>query len=793
MVGAGLLAPLDRKLLRDLWHVRGQILAIALVIAAGIATMVMASGTLNSLTETRQAYYERNRFADIFAHARRAPDSVAEGIALIEGVSRVSARIVQDVLLDMPAMDEPVRGRVISLPPEGVPRVNDFTLRTGRLPRDGYPDEVVVLQSFADAHGLEPGDTVTANFMGTRRHFVMVGTALSPEFIYAIAPGSFVPDDRAFGVFWMNERAVEAATNLQGAVNDIVVQIRRDAVPDDVIRQIDALLEAYGGTGAYTRADQPSHAFIEGELDQLSVLASIVPPVFLGVAAFLLNLVVGRLIDTEREQIGLLKAFGYGSPAVGWHYVKFVLVIGLIGVAIGMAAGIWLGHSMTRLYTSFFHFPFLYFSLDIATAGLAVAASLAAAVLGAALSIRRAIVLAPAVAMRPPPPTAYRRGLLDRAGVSWLFGAGGRMVLRHVLRTPVRSGLTSLGIAFSIALLISSLFFLDSIDRMLEIFFHDTQHQDLSVSFVETRGDQVAADLLHIPGVLAVDLHRSTPVRLTNGTRSERLALTGRDPDASLSRLLDADGEEIVLPRQGIALSDSLAGSLDAGVGDILRIEVLEGRQPVIDAPVTLIVREYVGSNAYMRRDALNRLLQEPPSANLADLAIDPRHQEVIYAALTDSPQVLGIGRRSAMLERFRSLIDESMVTTILFYIGFASTIAVGVVYNSARISLAERGRELASMRVLGYHRREVAMILVGELALLVAIALPVGCLLGYFLALGMATQFASDLFRLPFIVYPSTFAYSSIIVIAASIGAALLVVRRISRLDLIGVLKTRE
>ncbi|MEQ9812779.1 MAG: FtsX-like permease family protein [Azospirillaceae bacterium] len=793
MVAGRLLAPLDRKLLRDLWHVRGQIVAIALVIAAGIATMVMASGTLNSLTETRQAYYERNRFADIFAHARRAPAGIVDDIARIEGVSRVSARIVQELLVDMPAMDEPVRGRVISLPRDGDPRVNDFTLRTGREPREGYPDEVVVLQSFADAHGLEPGDTITANFMGTRRHFVMVGTALSPEFIYAIAPGSFVPDDRRFGVFWMNERVVEAASNLEGAVNDIVVQIRRDAAPDDIIRQIDTLLEPFGGTGAYARTDQPSHAFIEGELDQLSVLASIVPPVFLAVAAFLLNLVVGRLIDTEREQIGLLKAFGYGGLSVGWHYVKFVLAIGVVGVVIGMVAGIWLGHSVTRLYTGFFHFPFLHFRLDFGTAGIAVAASLTAAVLGAALSIRRAMVLAPAIAMRPPPPTSYRRGLLERAGISSLLGAAGRMVVRHVLRTPVRSALTSLGVAFSVALLISSLFFLDSIDRMLEIFFEDTQYQDLSVSFVERRGDDVANDLLHIAGVLAVDLHRSAPVRLTHGTRSERLALTGRDPQASLSRLLDADGDEIVLPGQGITLSNSLATSLDVEVGDILRVEVLEGRRPVIDTPVTLIVREYVGANAYMRRDALNRLLQEPPSANAADLAIDPGFQETIYAALTESPQVLGVDRRAATLERFRALIDDSMVTTILFYIGFASTIAVGVVYNSARISLAERGRELASMRVLGYHRHEVALILVGELALLVAAALPVGCVLGYFLARGMATEFASDLFRLPFIVYPSTFAFAAIIVIAASIGAALLVVRRVSRLDLISVLKTRE
>lgn len=793
MVIVSFLTPLDRKLVRDLWHVRGQVLAIALVIAAGIATMVMASGTLTSLQETQQAYYERNRFADIFTHARRAPEAVVDQIGVIDGVSRVEGRIVQDVLIDMPSMREPVRGRVISLPRDGEPRVNALTLRTGRLPRPGHPDEVVVSEAFAEAHGLTIGDRIEANLMGMRRHLILVGTALSPEFVYAISPGSFVPDDRRFGVFWMGEDAAAAASDLNGAINDIILQIRRDASFNDIVRQIDLILEPYGGTGAYGREDQASHAFINGEMEELSVLASVVPPVFLVVAAFLLNLVVGRLIDTEREQIGLLKAFGYGDAAVGWHYLKFVLVMASVGVVLGIVLGVWLGRSLTELYTTFFHFPFLYYSLDIATAGIAVSASLVAAVLGALLAIRRAIVVTPAVAMRPPPPATYRRGVLDRLGASWLLGTAGRMIARHIARTPARSALTSLGIAFSVALLISSLFFLDSIDRMLEVFFHDNQHQDLTVVFIDQTGDDVAADLLHIPGVLSVDLARDVAVRLTNGTRSERLGLAGRDANASLSRLLDRDGQEITLPERGIVLSDGLAETLNAETGDILRMDVLEGARPTVDLPVVLVIQEHIGTNAYMRRDALNRLMQEAPSATSANLAIDPRFDEQIYAALTESPQVLGISRRTALLERFRQLIDQSMVTTVLFYIAFASTIAIGVVYNSARITLAERGRELASMRVLGYHHREVSTILVGELAVLVAVAIPVGCLLGYLLARLMVSQFGSDLFRLPFIIYPSTFAYAALIVIAASLCAALLVVRRVARLDLVSVLKTRE
>jgi putative ABC transport system permease protein len=422
-----------------------------------------------------------------------------------------------------------------------------------------------------------------------------------------------------------------------------------------------------------------------------------------------------------------------------------------------------------------------------------VLASLGAALAGAGLAVRRAVRIAPAVAMRPPAPLTYRRSLLDRIGLTWLLGAGGRMVLRNVLRRPVRSGLTALGVAFSLALLVSNLFLISSLERMLEVFFHDTQYQDVTVTFVETRGQEVRHELAHLPGVIAVDLARSVPVRLVSGPRSERMSLTGRDADAQLTRVLDENEEQIALPETGLALSAVTAEELGVGAGDTLRVEVLSGRRPVLEVPLTLVMRDYIGTSAYMTREALNRALGDPPSADYADLAVDPADLDALYAELTDSPMVLGVSRREAGLERLRALIDESLVVSILIYIGFAAVIAVGVVYNSARIALAERGRELASMRVLGYHRREVALLLVGELAVLVAIALPVGCVLGYFVAYGLVQQFGSDLFRLPFVITPPTYAWASLVIIAASIAAALIVVRRVRRLDLIAVLKTRE
>lgn len=787
------LAILDRKLARDLWRIRGQVLAIALVIAAGVATMVMANGTYHSVSETREAYYDRYRFADIFAGANRAPETLATRLAEIPGVARVETRIVDNVLLDMPDMAEPVRGQVLSLSEGETATVNAIALRQGRMPLEAYPDEVVVNEAFAEAYDLLPGAILEANLNGRRRDLTVVGIALSPEYIYAIAPGDFVPDNRRFGVLWMGREGLEAAYDLEAAFNQVSLATTRTAIEGDVIQAVDTLLRPYGGIGAFGREDQQSHTFVQSELDQLQSLSTIIPPIFLAVAAFLLHLVIGRLIDTEREQVGLMKAFGFSNLAVGWHYVKLVLVIACLGIGIGFVGGYYLGRGMTVLFAEFYRFPFLYFALDGTTFAIAGLVSLAASLAGALGAVRRAVRLEPAVAMRPPPPATYRRTMLDRLHLTWAFGAEGRMVLRHILRWPLRSSLTVLGISLSTALLISTLFFLDSIDEMIDLFFFETQRQDVTVSFTLPAEDAVAANLAHLPGVFAVELFRSVPARLIHGPLRERIGITGREPDARLSLINDVDGNEVKMPSDGIVLNDAMADALDARVGDLLTVEILDGRQPILTVPVSLVIREYVGRAAYMEREALNRLVGDGQVASGAYLAADPAFHDALFFELTQSPAVAGVSRRLASLETFRELIDRSMGTSILFYIGFASLIAIGVVYNSARISLSERARELASMRVLGFYRGEVAVLLLGELAVFTFVAIPVGCVLGYLLAAGMVSEFASDLFRLPLIVEPSTYAYAAIVVIVSALLSGALVARRVAKLDLIAVLKTRD
>lgn len=787
------LSILDRKLLRDLRAIKGQALAIALVIAAGVTTVVMAIGTQVSLGEIRRAYYERYRFADIFAEAERVPLDVAGRVAGIEGVAAVEPRIIRGALLDLPALPEPVRALLHSLPDSGEPAVNALLLREGRLPEPGRADEILVNEAFALAHGFHPGDRLDAVVNGRWRPLAIVGIAMSPEFVYVIGPGSLVPDDRRYAILWMGRAAMEAAFDYEGAFNALALSLRRETPARPVIDAIDALLAPYGGRGAYDRSDQLSDSFLKSDLEQLGTLALLLPPVFLLVAAYLLAMVMNRLVETERAEIGLAKAFGYTDRELGLHYLKFALAITAGGILIGFVSGTLMGRSITALYTDYYKFPYLTYVIDGRVYLLAAAASLAAGVLGVMGAVRRTLALPPAIAMRAPPPARYAQGALERLGLTGGLPPLWRMALRHVTRFPVRAGLAVLGVSASIAVLVMSFFFGDSIETMIDTFFFETERQDATVQFGVEHGEEVARALAGLPGVRHVELRRHVATRLTHGRHTERIAITGLPQQSVFTRLTRVDGGPLDLPPRGLVLSRALADKLDARPGSMIDLAFLQGRRGKARVPVIGIADTLVGLTAYMERRALNRLLGEGAVADAAYLGLDPAREEAFYAAVKETPAIAGLSVKRAAYGEFRRILDESFLTMIAFYVTLAMVIAIGVVYNNARITLAERSRELASLRVLGFHEAEVAEILLVELGVLTLVALPVGCLLGIGLVHLMAELFSTDLYRIPRVIHGASFGMALTFVLVASALAGLAVVRRVRDFDLVSVLKTRE
>ncbi len=784
---------LDRKLFRDLWQMRGQALAICMVMACGVAAFVMSLSMLHSLENTQERYYEDYQFPDIFAHLKRAPKALLDRLVEIPGVSQAQARIVEDVTLDLPTLPEPAVGRLISLPEHGEPMMNRLYLRRGRWLEPGRTEEVLANEAFTDAHGLHPGDRLVAIINGRRQDLRIVGIVLSPEYVYQIRPGDLLPDSKRFGVLWMNELDLAAAFDMEGAFNDLTLRLMPGAAEQEVIRRVDRLTADYGSAGSYGRIDQVSNVFIVNELRQLRSMALIVPIIFLGVAAFLMNIVITRLIGTQREQIATLKAFGYGRVEIGWHYLKMVLVLVFIGTVLGTAAGTWMGSGLTALYTRFFHFPVLRYSLDPPVIGLSFLICAGAASLGAIGAVWRAMRQPPAEAMRPEPPQSFRPTLVERLGMQRFFSPALRMILRQMERRPMRAVLSALVIALAVAILVVGDFASGAVDYSLETHFILAQRQDVTVLFAEPNEGRVVYDLGHLPGVRCCESFRTVPVRLRLGPRSRRMGIQGVDQFGELNRLIDTHHKQVILPSDGLVLSRKLAEVLDAHVGDTLTVEVLEGTRPTREILVADLLEDVLGMNAYMERSALNRLMREGPLVSGAYLAVDSARMDELYAKLKNCPRVAVVVVKEAALKSFRETIAENLLVMKSFIVAFACIIAFGVVYNSVRITLAERARELATLRVIGFTRAEVSRILLGELAVLTVIAIPGGLWLGHLLAELDTRANDTELFRLPLWIEPSTYGFAAVVTLLAALVSGLIVRRQIDQLDLVSVLKSKE
>jgi len=782
-----------RMLLRDLWHLRGQLLAAALVVACGVASFLSMRLMYESLLFARDDYYRELRFADVFVQLKRAPDSLGKRIAEIPGVAAVRIRVVMGVTLDVPGLPEPATGRLVSIPDRREPMLNDLYLRRGRYIEPGHAEEVIASEAFAVANHLEVGNEVGAVINGRWKRLRIVGIALSPEYIYEVGAGSMFPDNKRFGVLWMGHQALSAAFDMDGAFNDVALALSAGALEADVITRLDLMLERYGGLAAYGRSDQVSHRFISDEISQNRISSTWVPAIFLGVATFLLHLVLSRLVALQRTQIGLLKAFGYGNAAVGTHYLKLALVTVLAGVAIGIVAGLYLGESMTGLYRDFYRFPHLAFRVSPQVVGLGVLISLAAAAFGALSAVNRAARLPPAEAMRPEPPASYHAGALERLPLQRALPPAGRMIVRGIARRGWKSALSLLGIACAAGMLVLGGFFFDSIDYLMRVQFHEIQRDDVTVFFNQALSRGVRHEIARLPGVLRAEPFRVVPARLAFEHHTRRTDIIGLGEASDLHRLVDRQLHPIALPPDGLVLSRKLAEVLAVGAGESVRVEVLEGARPVRVVAVAALADDLVGISAYMDIGALNRLMREDALVSGAWLAVDPRFAPALNETIKRTPGIAGSAFSAATLRSFQDILDRSLRISTTINVIFACIIAFGVVYNGARIALSERGNELASLRVLGFTRGEVAAILLGEQGVLTLLAIPLGFALGVSICWWLSLRLQTELYRIPLVLSSATFAFSLAVVCAAALVSGLLVARRINRFDLVAVLKTRE
>lgn len=790
---------LNRKLLRDLRLMWSQALTIALVVASGIGGFVASLSAVDSLALSRDRYYLEGRFADIFSTVKRAPHAVAGRLLELPGVADVQTTLEQMVRVELAGSSDPVVGRLIGLDRKRPQQMNLVSVKQGRViafagdstVQSGNDLEALVSETFASARGVKPGDRIGALIDGKHRWLVITGRALSPEYVFAGMAG--MPDPRGFAVFWVDREALAAAYNMEGAFNQVAVRLAPGASEHAVLDSVNRVLAQYGGVDAVAREDQMSHKMLLNELKEQRVLGTVLPSIFLAVAAFLLNVVLSRQVSTQREQIATLKAVGYDNSTITWHYLKFVLAVVAVGLVGGVVLGYVLGQYYMQLYSEFFAFPAQTYVLSPWLVMLGGAVTAATAVAGALHAIAATVSLAPAEAMRPPSPGTYRPTLLERIGLKHLLSPATQIILRNMERKPLRTLIAIGGMAASLAIVVMGNFSRDAIDYIVNSTFNFALRSDVTVSLINADHASIGNELAREPGVLGVEAGRDVPVRFSNGHLEYRGAIQGFADPSELRRVIDVEGMVSPIPADGLLLTDRLAARLHVAPGDALQVEILEGDRRTESLVVAATSSEMMGMNAYMRRDAVNRLLREGDMATSFGLLVERGREPDLLARLKEVPRVAGTFSKATMLRNLDEISARNIRIMSTIMTVFALVIAYGVVYNSARVALAERAWELASLRVLGFTRGEVAKLFFGELAIELLIALPLGMLMGYGLTLLILDLLKSDQFNFPLAIRPSTYAFAAIAVVFAAAISALIVQRRINRLDLVGVLKTRE
>jgi len=705
-------SPLDRKAVRELTGMKSQTFTIALVAACGIIILISYLTAYDSLRHAVELFYRSSRFADVFAFVKLAPNSLVPNLLEIDGVDVLETRILSEATLILPGVNEPVTARLHSLPDAGPEILNRVHLTRGRMPAPNSPGEAIVSEAFAKANRLAPGSEFAAVINGRLQRLNVVGIGLSPEYVYVLRNGSMMPDDKHFGIVWMSEKTLSEMLNYQGTWNSLSIRLRPGASASDVIRNLDRILNRYGGIGAYARKDQASNMLLESEMTEIETMAVALPTIFLGVAAFLLNVVLARLVSRQREQIATLKALGYSSFSIALHYFKIVTMMVLLGVLLGFFPGVWLGRAMTNLYTDYFRFPSLDYVFTPLVPVLAITASLGAALLGAFTSLRDAFRLAPAEAMRPPAPPAYQRSLIEYAARN--LSAKTKMAVRNSTMRPMRTALSILGLSFSLGILLIGLFWSDTISFLIRFQFNFAQREDVTVVFNNLVSGKSINELRSIPGVLYAEGYRMVPVRFQNGNLTEDAALIGIPESSRLRPLFNVRMQRIVVPPDSLLMNVRMAERLHVRPGEIIQVEILEGQKRVVPVVLTLTVEELLGMGAYMEMDTLHRLMKEDDALSTAALTIDPRLADSLFIHLKGLPLVSSVDSKGMQLVMFRKIITDMLLIMGFFFVGFASVIAVGVVYNMVMVSLSERSWELASLRVLGFTRDEVFRVLVG-------------------------------------------------------------------------------
>ncbi|GAB4128030.1 ABC transporter permease [Thermopirellula anaerolimosa] len=789
---------LHRRLLRELRGGGMSVVSIVLIAAVGTGCYVAMRSAHRNLSDAKNRYYAQGRMADFWIQLKKVPTDEVARLRTLPWVTEIQPRIRFPATVDLGEGRKPISGLALSLPDTRRPVLNDVVLRMGGYFTPGRRNEVIVNHSFAEAHGLKPGSRFRLLLQGKQEEVVVVGTAMSCEFVYALGPGSIVPDRKGFGIFYLKRSFAEEVFQFEGAANELIGRLSPGghAAVKNVLQQIERMLDDYGVLQTTPLADYPSNNFLTQEIEGLATFGFAVPMIFLVVTALVLNVMMIRRAGQERTVVGTLKALGYSDAVVAGHFLEFSLWIGLLGGLAGCVLGAWMAQSMTSIYQRFYEFPSLVarFHADIHVQAVIVA--VACAGLGGWHGTRSVMRLRPADAMRPRPPRTGRVVFLERFPRLWnRLSAAWRIVLRNILRHRVRSGAGVAAGMLGAAVMAMIFSMAEAVDHLMAFHFRWVYRSDLTLGLKDEQSSDVVRELLRLEGVRAAEPSLVMPCVIRFGARERTTALTGITAGAAMTVPREADGRKVAVPPAGLLMSRALARILGAKQGDAVAIRPLRGSREWRVARLAGLMDDYVGTTIYADIDYLRGILKEESAVNRVQMALDPDPQvrRDILFRLKDWPAVQDIIARADIRANLENTLLRNLWLFLSIEILFAGSLFFGAVLNSAIISMTERRQELATLQVLGYSPWQVGGLLARESLVLTLAGIVLGLPLGYALLNHVVHAYQTEVMRIPSTFPPQVWARTVLWGTVFGMASQVIVQRAVHAMPWLEAIKVRE
>lgn len=784
---------LNRKLIRDLWQIKGQFISVLVVVIIGVMFYTGINAGYRNLSGASEKYYSDYRFADLWATFYKAPESVEQKAQALPFVKMATGRVVQDVNIGISGQNAVIR--LITLPDVKKDIVNDIVIQSGKYFSDADSNQCLVEEGFFKAHGLKEGDYIYPVINGNEVKLKVIGSVISPEYVYALKDASeLVADYNKFGIVFVKKSFGQAVLGLDGMVNSLGMTVKEGTDIGKAKDDIEKLFREYGVTAVTDRDAQVSYKLVSEKMKGYQSLGTAFPVIFFIVAAVIIFITMGRMVENQRVQIGVLKAFGFSDLQVLVHYLSFSALIAILGSVIGSILGVFLGKGFTGLINQYFVFPNpqakMYPDLVIPASLL----TLFFCLLAGYNSCKRAFAIMPSEAMRPRSPMKGRKILIERIGILWRnLEYTWKMILRNIFRYKRRALLTSIGVIFATAITVFALGEKNSMDHLVAQQYTNIQNYDIKVSFTRFMSKEELNTIRGISHVVKLEPVVETGVELSNGWRKKDTGFTALIDNPQMYRAADKEGNPVRLPHNGILIPDKLARALDVKPGDMVSIKsFLPGREKK-EVPVKGIIAQYLGTSAYSSMDSVNLILGEGGIANSVVLKIDSASSEKqVIDALKKMPAV---GSVQSKTEAMNNLVSNlgAMTSAIGFMIFLASVLSVAVIYNIATISIFERQRELAMMKVLGFKDSEVRRLVFNENYLITLFGILIGLPLGSLLGGSMMASYESDAYTFPFLVGGRSYVLAAILIIGFTAIANFILMKKISRIGMVEVLKSIE